>query len=216
MDMVKIDLCGRLYDAIPLEEYYGNRDAYTANQTAIVIDGHALPVVNANDINSKIGICVTPGRIFSKVNLPKTDEELQEYGMDKAINLSNSKDIKELLEKQEAVRNIEYEMLTTVDNITIPRIGADDTPAAKAIKDAVLAKHIDLDKYEARFGSNYPNYKRLLLKDRISIGMLTIMCDALDIRATLTLTDKNPDVPNPINRTIQVELTGGDVTDASE
>lgn len=216
MDMIKIDLCGRLYDAVPLEEYYANREGYTTNQTAIIVDGHALPIVNGNDINSRVGICTTPGHIFSKINLPQTEEEFHEYTMDKAINLSNSRDIKELLEKQEAVRNIEYDMLTTVDNITIPRIGNTDTPAAKAIKEAVLCKHIDLDKYESRFGSNYPNYKRLLLKDAISIKMLTIMCDALDIRATLTLTDKNPDVPNPINRTIQVELTGGDVTDDSE
>lgn len=215
MDMIKIDLAGRLYDAVQLEDYYSNREAYTPNQTAIIIDNNALPVISANDINNRVGICLTPGHIFSKINLPKTEDECYEYSMDKAINLSNSKDIKELLEKQEAVRNIEYDMLTNVDNITNPRIGSNDTPAAKAIKEAVLCKHIDLDKYEARFGSNYPNYKRLLLKDRISIGMLTIMCDALDIRATLTLTDKNPDVPNPINKTIQVELTGGDA-DASE
>lgn len=214
MDMIKIDLEGRLYDAVQLDDYYSNRDAYTPNQTAIVVGNNALPLINANDINGKIGICSTPGRIFSRVNLPKTENEMQEYSMSKAINLSNSKDIKDLLEKQEAVRNIEYDMLTNVDNITNPRIGSNDTPAAKAIKEAVLCKHIDLDKYESRFGSNYPNYKRLLLKDRISIGMLTIMCDALDIRATLTLTDKNPEVPNPINRTIQVELTGGDIDDS--
>ena len=216
MDMIKIDLEGRLYDAIPLEDYHSNRDAYTANQTAVIIDGYALPIINTNEIGNRIGICTAPNRIFSRINLPQTEEEHLEYTMDKAINLSNSRDIKELLEKQEAVRNIEYDMLTTVDNITIPRIGNNDTPAAKAIKEAVLCKHIDLDKYESRFGSNYPNYKRLLLKDAISIKMLTIMCNALDIRATLTLTDKNPDVPNPINRTIQVELTGGDITDDSE
>ena len=35
------------------------------------------------------------------------------------------------------------------------------------------------------------------------------LCEALDIKATLILEDKSPDVPNPIGRTIKVDLTGG-------
>ena len=79
----------------------------------------------------------------------------------------------------------------------------------KALKNAVLDKHIDLDKYEPRFGSNYNNDKRLFNKSTISLIMLKRVCEALDRDATLTLSDKSDDVPNPIGRTIQVKLTGG-------
>ena len=40
--------------------------------------------------------------------------------------------------------------------------------------------------------------------------MLVRMCNALDIKATLTLEDKNRDVPNPINKSISVEITTED------
>ena len=33
------------------------------------------------------------------------------------------------------------------------------------------------------------------------------MCNALDIKATLTLEDQNSDVPNPMNTSISVEVT---------
>ena len=38
--------------------------------------------------------------------------------------------------------------------------------------------------------------------------MLVRMCDALDIKATLTLQDKDNDVANPMGETISVEITG--------
>ena len=79
----------------------------------------------------------------------------------------------------------------------------------KALKTAVLEKRIDLDKYEPRFGSNYNNDKRLFNKNTISLSMTKRLCEALDIKATLILEDKSPDVPNPIGRTIKVDLTGG-------
>ena len=84
----------------------------------------------------------------------------------------------------------------------------------KALKEAVTDKHIDLDKYEPRFGSNYNNDKRIFNKPNISLAMLVRMCNALDIKATLTLEDQQmPDgaeTPNPIGRTISVELTSTD------
>ena len=91
----------------------------------------------------------------------------------------------------------------------MPKIFDDDSAEMKALKNAVLDKQIDLDKYEPRFGSNYNNDKRLFNKSTISLAMLKRVCDALDIEATLTLTDKSDDVPNPIGRTIEVKLTGG-------
>ena len=77
-----------------------------------------------------------------------------------------------------------------------------------AFKQAIIDKHIDLDKYEQRFGVNYNNDKRLLKKDSITFGKLRDMCNALDIKATIEFRDANPNVPNPIGRVITAEITG--------
>jgi len=47
---------------------------------------------------------------------------------------------------------------------------------------------------------------------RISHLKLRSICNALDIKATITIEDAGPDVPNPIGRTIVAELTGGGAT----
>lgn len=205
MDMIKMEINGRMYDVVNLDEYQKNPDAFVPEYTAIrSFDGkYALPVVSITD--SKPGMFVT--NCIAHQRLPK-EEELVDYNIEeKAINLSDSKTIGELMEKQEAVRDIEKEILTDVDNIYTPKIGPTDSKAIKALKEAVIDKHIDLDKYGPRFGPNFNNDKRLLSKDNISLQMLLRMCNALDIKATLILEDESPDVPNPMGTTIVTELT---------
>lgn len=209
-DMIKMQIGEKMYDVVPdLESYQDNEEAYLRNFTAIEsMDGrYALPVIRVYDGHPGIKV----GGLMSREYLPETDEDKEKYSMDNAINLSDSKNITELLEKQTAIREIEQEILTNPDgNIFTPKITNEDTAAIAALKEAVIAKHINLDNYEMRFGSNYNNDKRLLTKKKISLSMLERICNALDIKATLTLEDKEPDVPNPIGRVISVELTDGD------
>ena len=80
----------------------------------------------------------------------------------------------------------------------------------KAMKEAINLKHIDIDKYEPRFGPNFNNDKRLLKKDSITFRKLKDVCEALDMKATLKLEDANPNVPNPIGKKIAIDLTGYD------
>lgn len=210
LKMVKIEIQGKMFDVVSLDQYQRNKDAYIPNYTAIESkDGrYALPIRGLND--QRPGIYVT--NCIAQERIP--EDNMEDYSMEKAIDLSDSKSIGELLQKQEAVRDIEHEILTDVDNIFTPKIGPNDTPAIKGLKEAVIKKHIDLDKYEPRFGSNYNNDKRLLNKDKISMQMLLRVCNALDIKATLTLEDQDPDIPNPIGEKIEIELTkGGDSDD---
>lgn len=211
MDMVKMKLDSKMYDIVSLEEYQANTDAFVPNYTAIrSADGkYALPVRGISD--SRPGIYVT--NCIAKENIT---DEMEGYELENAIDLSDAKTIGELLQKQEAVRDIEHEILTDVNNIFTPKIGPHDSAAIAALKQAVIDKHIDLDKYEPRFGSNYSNDKRILIKDKISMQMLVRVCNALDIKATLTLEDKSPDVPNPMNGVINVELTNGGSDDGEE
>ena len=102
-----------------------------------------------------------------------------------------------------------------------PSVSSNLTPSATwlaSLKKAVTTKHIDLDKYESRFGSNYANDKRLFNKPTISMQMLTRVCNALDIKATLTLEDQAGDIANPMGpeNKMSIELTnagGGIIED---
>ena len=201
----KMRIEDRIYDVTSLEDYTQNKDAYIPQYTAIHDpDSHlVLPIKNRYDTGPGINV----GTGISYIEEPvENREEYEDKGI---IDFDNSKSIHDLMEKQRVVRSLERDILTSPDNIFCPKIFDDDSPEMKALKSAVQDKHIDLDKYEPRFGSNYNNDKRLFNKNTISLSMLKRVCEALDIDATLTLSDKNTDVPNPIGRTIEVKLTGG-------
>lgn len=206
----KMRINDKIRDVATLEEYTKHRDAYIAQYTAIHDPETNLVLPVKNRYESGPGIVVGTGVCY--VEEP-SQEERSEYSDDKIIDFGNTKTIHDMMEKQRVVRSLERDILTSPDNIFMPKIFDDDSPEMKALKSAVLDKHIDLDKYEPRFGSNYNNDKRLFNKNTISLPMLKRVCDALDIEATLILTDKNDDVPNPMNRSIEVKLTGGNSED---
>ena len=52
----------------------------------------------------------------------------------------------------------------------------------RAMKESILAKSIDLDKYKDRFGTNYPNDKRKMKDSDITLNMIERMCKNLDIK----------------------------------
>ena len=202
----KMRMNDRIYDVTSLEEYTKFKDAYIPQYTAIHDPDTHLVLPIKNRYEEGPGIVVGNGVSY----IEEPDEEDLETYLDKGIiDFDNAKNIHDLMEKQNVVRSLERDILTSPDNIFTPKIFDDDSPEMKALKNAVLDKHIDLDKYEPRFGSNYNNDKRLFNKNTISLSMMKRMCDALDIKATLTLEDKSPDVPNPMGRKIEVDLTGG-------
>lgn len=200
----KMRIEDRIYDVTTLENYIQNKDAYISQYTAIHDPCTHLVLPVKNRYESGPGITVGSG-----VSYVEEPNNIDEYSDSKIIDFDNSKSIHELMEKQRVVRSLERDILTSPDNIFTPKIFDDDSPEMKALKQAVLDKHIDLDKYEPRFGSNYNNDKRLFNKNTISLAMLKRICEALDIDATLTLTDKTEDVPNPMGGKIEIKLTGG-------
>lgn len=202
----KIRIGNKIYDVTTLEEYTKNKDAYIPQYTAIEDPDTNLVLPLKNRYETGPGITVGTGIAY--VEEPES-ENRDEYDYNKIIDFGNTKSIHDMMEKQRVVRSLERDILTSPDNIFMPKIFDDDSPEMKALKSAVLDKHIDLDKYEPRFGSNYNNDKRLFNKNTISLPMLKRVCDALDIEATLILTDKTGDVPNPMGSTIEVKLTGG-------
>lgn len=205
----EIMINGRLYEVTNIDDYTKNPDAYLSGYTAIDIGQKRIyPVIPTTSPNP--GITFRSKSPFCYIKEP--DENDHQYDRENIIDFTDVKSYKEFIEKQNMVRDLEKDILTTPDSVYVPPEDPNDTPAMKALKEAVTDKHIDLDKYEPRFGSNYNNDKRIFNKPNISLAMLVRMCKALDIKATLTLEDKPMDdgseTPNPIGKSISVELTG--------
>lgn len=208
MSVQKANINGFMYDVINTEEFYQNPDFYTNKYTALRPgDGYIYPIRTRNEQGP--GFYVTGGLDFFVIPM---GEQCNTFSQQHVIDFKEPHNYAEYMLAQQKFMSAERSILTTIDNVFAPDIGDNDTPEMKAVKQAINDKHIDLDKYESRFGPNYNNDKRLLRRDSITFGKLRSICDALDIKATIILEDANPDVPNPIGRIITAEITGNGVS----
>lgn len=214
MNFKKQTINGKMYNVVDVESYMKNNELYDNSQTALEVNingsDYVLPIRNGK-IDDRPGVYSDGALQF--FNLPNKDNEaqLKEYSSDNTIDFSNCSSIAEIMEKQEILRDEEKEILANPDNIFIPTISEKDSPAMRGLKQAIIEKRIDIDKYQDRFGKeNFPNDKRKFKDTDITMFMMNRMNKALDIKATLILEDKSPDVPNPIGRKISIDLTGYD------
>ena len=209
----KIKLNNKLLDLVPVSEALDSLINYNDRSYAIEKNGTAYPVLNINTMNPVYdGASVYIYNAGSVFNEPAPQRAL-EYDASNNISFSKNDDIKDLIQKQYELKKVEREILTNPDNIFQPIIDENTNTAEMiALKEAVIAKKIDIDKYESRFGPNFNNDKRLFNKDSITMNKLKSICNALDIKVTLTLSDADGDIANPIGHSISVELN----TDANE
>lgn len=203
--MKKGKINGVIYDIVSIEEYQNNKVLYDNKFTAIEKNGILYPITK----NRKTPGYYNGNGLFGEYINPEPSK-LSEYSSENIINFESVSSMKEMMEKNAALRDIEREILCSSDNKFKPVIQEKDDPEMKALKEAVIAKDIDLDKYESRFGDNYNNDKRLFKRNTISISKLKSIANNLDISLTLTLEDKSPDVPNPMGRKIVVNIAGGE------
>lgn len=213
--MKKASINNTIVDVITMSEYGANPQIFPNNITGIYQSGYVLPV--RGKLDDRPGVYPTSVGMFFR--FPKTDEEREEYFVadGKLIDFDDVHSIQDVIQKQGILKSAEKTVLTTIDNIYVPEIGENDSPEMIGLKKAIIAKGIDIDKYEPRFGSNFNNDKRLLRKDSITMSKLKAMANALDIKCTLILEDKSPDVANPIGDQIIVNLTeGSEYDDGSE
>ena len=150
--------------------------------------------------------------VFDEIIEP--DPEDTQYNIDNVLDLSNIKNMEDLMQMQDRVRDIEKEILTSPDDITVPNISSLDSPEMRAVKEAIIAKHMDINKYSERFGSNFANDKRILKTNNITQKMMKRLLSNIDVKATLILEDTSPDVANPMGKKIEIVIT--DDNDDSE
>lgn len=210
---------GRLMDIISTEEYNAKRKIFEDNPS--VSSGTALEI-HKYDTNEDY-VLPLRGRLDDRpgvydegavrfIRFP-SDEEKDEYLVDKLdiVDYSNTTDIKEFLEKNNQIRDMESITLTDIDNVFRPPMLTDDTPEMRAFKMAVDSKHCDINKYAPRFGDNFLNDKRILKTSNITMNKLISISKNLDIEVELRLRDAREDVANPMGKEISVILTRGDI-----
>lgn len=202
--MKKAELANKLYNVCNMDEFTDNPDMYTPKFTAIEKDNVVLPIKNRTT-DTGVGIYYQQGAMASFVVKPENEKE---YSVDKIIDFSNPKSIGEVFEKQQIIRDIQDEIMTTSDNILYLKIGNKDTPEMRSLKTAINLKRIDPKQYEDRF-DQFQNDMRLLKGESITLGKLVSICNAFDISADLTLRDRDANTPNPMNETINIDLTDG-------
>lgn len=206
----KVKTDNSIIDIVPYEDIdrFGD-DGY--NTVGICKDGYVLPYRRNGD--TRVGVYKT--KLFGILKEPKTEEEKNIYRISESntVDFNNTENIRDVIKAQEKLMSLESSLLTTVDNISIPEINQNDSPEMKALKQSIIFKKIDLDKYGSKMGPNYQNNKRLLKKNDITSAKLKEFANTLDIKISLVLEDMDDSVINPIGRKIKVALNGPESTD---
>ena len=173
---------------------------------SVQIGNTVLPVKSSYDPTSA-GLYISTNSKIGRIVYPN-DEDKEEYSSKNIIDFSDVQNMKELIEKQEEVKKLESEVLSNSDNLFKPIPKENDSPEMKALKQAICLKNIDIDAYADRFGDNFNNDKRLLKGSSITMSKTKSICDKLDLKVTLTISDASPNVANPMNDVISVDICG--------
>lgn len=205
--MKKAAINGQIIDIVtPKEANVASADSN--NCIGIEMNGYILPLRSTTDRRPGI---YRAGSFYMKAKFPDdTDVERYRAVDNRIVDFDKTQNIREFINAESKLRNLESSILTTIDNICKPVIKPNDAPEMVGLKQAIIQKHIDLDKYEPRFGDNYNNDRRLLDKDNITLAKIKTFARALDMKLTMTFEDKNKDVPNPMGEPITVTIIGGE------
>lgn len=204
--MKKMEIERKLYTVVTPTEYTDNPDLYNPHSTALEVAGRVLPVRNPM-VDNGPGVYYEKGAMVADIVKPSPNNEAM-YSEDRVIDFSKAKDIGELIEKNELIRNIQNDLMVSgKDNIFCLNISQADTPEMRALKTAINAKQVDKKAYEDKF-DQFQNDMRLLKGNSITLSKLIGICNGFDISCTITLRDK-PDAANPMGTEITLDLTEG-------
>jgi hypothetical protein len=130
---------------------------------------------------------------------------------DNVIDFSNIESNKELIEKQNELRNAEITILTAANSETYTPVYSDeDSPALTLVKQCLESKNVPLENYKGRFDSNcdFNNTIRLVTSDKnhsISIQKIKTIGEKFDINFKISAEDF-PNSPNPMGSKFEKEI----------
>ena len=206
MDYKKASVDGKIRDVIDYSELPKiNTNNY--DNLAVLHNGVIYPERNPN-------VEISPGLYvyeWGTILHEPTEEQLPEYLAENKLIDFKANNIRELIEKSDRLKEAENTLLVCTDpeGITKYPIGNNDSPEMVAVKSAINAKHIDIKKYQARWDT-YANDIRLLNKESLSLAKLKTFAKNLDMKVSIVVEDKAPNVPNPIGDKIVIDIVGGD------
>lgn len=204
--MKKVEIDRKLYSVVTPTEYTDNIDIYNAHNTALEVGDVVLPIRNPS-VDNGPGVYYERGAMVANVVKPSPGYE-KDYSYDRVIDLSKPKDIGEVIEKNELIRNIQNDLMVSgKDNIFCLNITQKDTPEMRALKTAINSKQVDKKNYEDRF-DQFQNDMRLLKGNSITLSKMISICNGFDIACVITLKDK-PDAVNPMGTEVTLDLTEG-------
>ena len=202
----RVQIGNKFYDVQDMQYV---RDGHTDTDVAIEKDGIVYPIRSQSNKNMP---GIYPEGCMFRINKPDPDER-PAYSSDKIIDFNNTKDVSEVIEKHNMMREAEKSLLATSsgDDIYEPVIGRDDSPEMKLMKECITAKQCVIKKYEDSVCQTFPNDIRKISNDtELTLKKLVLLSNALDIELTLTARDTGKDVANPMNKEVTIVLTGGD------
>lgn len=204
MEFKKAPIGNTIYEVVEPQGF--NPEIFSQGEVAVQYNGMLYPYENPKLYTGPTTEIIGNSIMMLNNGNPESYDPV-EYSDTKVIDFGNTKSFEELVNASESIRKIENEILIGTDNIYHLPIKPKDTPEMIGLKEAINAKNIDIEKYQSRFGSNYGNDKRLLENSpSITFPKLSTMMEIFDMKGTLILEDKNPDVPNPMNKKIVIEL----------
>lgn len=217
---------GRQMNVCSIEEYLEKSDEdkqsiIEGNNTVIEISVHGqndmyLPIQAVkNTVNlSSVGCYTKPNDPFLHIKEPitKNEKEIYQPEPNSGVIISlRPENMQQYLDEAAQRNGKEKDLLERCesDGRYIPPRLEEDAPEMRALKECIIAKEIDLDKYSERFGVNYPNDKRKLKDPDITSYLLKRFCSNLDIDVDMVFRDKEGDIANPMNKEIRINLVPG-------
>lgn len=205
---------GESYNVLDYKDFYESKALWGMGSIAVKEqvgeDTYILPYRGEYNekANNQPGIYSAGSLSFEVFPTKESDEE--NYKNIPVITISSNDDIESILEKENVLSKLAEPWITSPDNITQIVIKDTNDPAMKLLKTSINQKQCDMDKYQSRFGQNYPNDKRQLNNDTVTLKIINRYCENLDMEAILTIRDKEPGVPNPLKNPISISLSTGE------
>ena len=144
---------------------------------------------------------------------PITRGDVKRYSVSNVINVDTNKIIDELINKKDSFVSIkDSEILISNSDMFIPPIKDTDDPLKKIIKQAIIAKKVNISIYKNKVNNEYglTNMKSALLRDtHMSIKYFKMWLEVLDLDFKIILKDNgDPANINPLQHEIVISSDG--------
>ena len=214
----KVPMDNKLQNMVTIKQFVSSPFSYEPNKTVIDNGNNLmLPLITQSAYEKgKTGIYIDPNSFIHPFNMPE-EKDLDKYNIEKnkenIIDFSDCSNYHDVISKQKAIKEVRSELMTNADHISYYPVNDNDTKLMSGLKRAINSKECDINCYEQNFNGNFLNNVRILNGNSITDKKTIEFGNAMDIKVTIRFEDKNPDVPNPMGKVIEVELTGGDEND---